>query len=298
MPSSLSNNNNYYVSPTGSGVAYIGQIAAAGSLNLGAWQIATAQDANSVSGNPQYVSNADLHVSLATNSVLNNNGGTGTGITTDFDGQSRSVTVPDIGADEFQGTYVVNLTIALEACPSNNITVALYTSGCGLIASQTIAYTGPGAYTVAIPYTTISNATTCWIKVTNENSLVIWSSALSTFTASAISYNFTTGLSQVFGNTNLINVGGVWSMISGDVNQDDAVDGTDLADIDNDAISGVPGSISGNPTDLNCDGFVDSSDLSYADNNATVGYFGAGPCSPAGFPHSTNTNDSKVNSSK
>ncbi|MBK8382578.1 MAG: hypothetical protein IPL16_11955 [Ignavibacteria bacterium] len=86
------------------------------------------QDANSVSGNPQYVSNADLHVSLATNSVLNNNGGTGTGITTDFDGQSRSVTVPDIGADEFQGTYVVNLTIALEACPSNNITVALYTS--------------------------------------------------------------------------------------------------------------------------------------------------------------------------
>ncbi|MBK7253543.1 MAG: hypothetical protein IPI04_06420 [Ignavibacteria bacterium] len=292
------NNNNYYVSPTGSGLAYIGQIAAAGSLNLGAWQIATAQDANSVSGNPQYVSNADLHVSLATNSVLNNNGGTGTGITTDFDGQSRSLTVPDIGADEFQGTYVVNLTIALEACPSNNITVALYNSSCGLIASQTIAYTGPGAYTVAIPYTTISNATTCWIKVTNENSLVIWSSALSTFTASAISYNFTTGLSQVFGNTNLINVGGVWSMISGDVNQDDAVDGTDLADIDNDAISGVPGSISGNPTDLNCDGFVDSSDLSYADNNATVGYFGAGPCSPAGFPHSTNTNDSKVNSSK
>ncbi|MBK9404432.1 MAG: hypothetical protein IPN57_07855 [Ignavibacteria bacterium] len=293
------NNNNYYVSPTGSGVAYIGQIAAAGSLNLGAWQTATAQDANSVSGNPQYQTNTNLHVSLATNSILNNNGGLGTGVTDDYDAPNvRSATTPDIGADEFQGTYVVNLTIALEACPSNNITVALYTSGCGLIASQTIAYTGPGAYTVAIPYTTISNATTCWIKVTNENSLVIWSSALSTFTASAVSYNFTTGLSQVFGNTNLINVGGVWSMISGDVNQDDAVDGTDLADIDNDAISGVPGSISGNPTDLNCDGFVDSSDLSYADNNATVGYFGAGPCSPAGFPHSTNTNDSKVNSSK
>ncbi|MBK7160658.1 MAG: hypothetical protein IPH77_19490 [Ignavibacteria bacterium] len=65
----LSNNNNYYVSPTGSGVAYIGQIAAAGSLNLGAWQIATAQDANSVSGNPQYVSNADLHVSLPANKL-------------------------------------------------------------------------------------------------------------------------------------------------------------------------------------------------------------------------------------
>lgn len=293
------NNNNYYVSPTGSGLVYIGQIAAAGSLNLGAWQTATAQDANSVSGNPQYVSNTDLHVSLATNSILNNNAGLGTGVTDDFDAVNvRSVTTPDIGADEFQGTYVVNLTIALEACPSNNITVALYNSSCGLIASQTIAYTGPGAYTVAIPYTTISNATTCWIKVTNENSLVIWSSALSTFTASAISYNFTTGLSQVFGNTNLINVGGVWSMISGDVNQDDAVDGTDLSDIDNDAISGIPGSASGNPTDLNCDGFVDSSDLSFADNNASVGYFGSGPCSPAGFPHNTNTNDSKVNNSK
>ncbi len=292
----VSNNNNYYVNPTGSGVKYVGQIAAAGSTDLAAWKIATGQDANSVSGNPQYTSNADLHVSLATNSVLNNNGGTGTGITTDFDGQSRSGTVPDIGADEFQGTYVVNLTVGLETCPSSNITVQLYNSSCGLIDTKTFAYTGPGTY--AVPFTNIVNATTTWIKVKHENSLAVWSSSLSTFSASALSYNFTTGLSQVFGGLNLINVGGSWRLLSGDVNQDDAIDGADGAFIDNDAISGIPGSVSGYPTDLNCDGFVDGGDQAFADNNASVGYFGSGPCTPAGYPHIQNTNDSKVSNSK
>lgn len=284
------NNNNYYVTPTGSGVKYVGQIAAAGSVDLAAWKIATAQDANSVSGNPQYVSNSDLHVSLATNSILNNNGGLGTGITDDIDAPNvRSATTPDIGADEFTGTYVVNLTIALEVCPSNNVTVALYNNSCGLIGTpQTVAYTGPGAYTVAVPFAGVTNATTCWIKVTSENSLVVWSSALSTFSASALSYNFTTGLSQVFGGINLINGGGVYRMVSGDVNQDETVDASDVAAIDNDAVNGIPGGTSTFPTDLNCDGFVDSGDQSTVDNNATFGYFSSGPCSPAGFPHKTN----------
>ncbi len=52
---------------------------------------------NSVSLNPGYVSNKDLHL-LPANL---NNIGTPVSITTDIDGQQRSATTPDIGADEF-----------------------------------------------------------------------------------------------------------------------------------------------------------------------------------------------------
>lgn len=52
---------------------------------------------NSVSFNPGYVSNKDLHL-LPSNL---NNIGTPVSITTDIDGQPRSLTTPDIGADEF-----------------------------------------------------------------------------------------------------------------------------------------------------------------------------------------------------
>lgn len=52
---------------------------------------------NSVSLNPGFVSDRDLHL-LPANL---NNIGTPVSITTDFDGQSRSATTPDIGADEF-----------------------------------------------------------------------------------------------------------------------------------------------------------------------------------------------------
>ncbi|MGB0430197.1 MAG: PKD domain-containing protein [Bacteroidia bacterium] len=62
------------------------------------WRSGSRRDTNSVYADPGFVSNQDLHVS---NIALNGKGMTSTGITTDIDGDSRSSTTPDIGADEF-----------------------------------------------------------------------------------------------------------------------------------------------------------------------------------------------------
>lgn len=62
------------------------------------WKTASLLEAQSVSGDPHFVSSSDLHVD---NAIVNNNAIVISGITTDIDGQLRSGTTPDIGADEF-----------------------------------------------------------------------------------------------------------------------------------------------------------------------------------------------------
>lgn len=85
--------NNFYT--TGSVLGYYGATSAP---SLAAWRTYSGEDANSISSNPQFVSNTDLHV---TNVALNNLGNPITGITSDIDNDLRSTTTPDIGADEF-----------------------------------------------------------------------------------------------------------------------------------------------------------------------------------------------------
>ena len=67
-----------------------------GSSTLSAWQTASSQDANSVWGDPLFVSSTDLHVS----GTITIDAGTPLGVTTDIDGDPRSQLTPDIGADE------------------------------------------------------------------------------------------------------------------------------------------------------------------------------------------------------
>lgn len=70
-------------------------------------------DGNSISVDPFYVSNTDLHVS----NVFLNNRGTAAGVNNDIDNIFRNVTTPDIGATEFtpgnapmSGTYTIGAT--------------------------------------------------------------------------------------------------------------------------------------------------------------------------------------------
>jgi hypothetical protein len=65
---------------------------------LAQWQATTGQEANSVSGDPLFVAPPDLHV---TSAAVNNLGQHLTQVMTDIDGDSRNVTTPDMGADEF-----------------------------------------------------------------------------------------------------------------------------------------------------------------------------------------------------
>lgn len=91
---SNSNYNNLFKDSTGNLAFYdTGYVA-----TLAEWQTASGRDANSVSGDPLFVSPTDLH---AGSPAVNNNGVFIASVTTDIDGQTRSNTTPDIGADEF-----------------------------------------------------------------------------------------------------------------------------------------------------------------------------------------------------
>ncbi len=84
--------NNYFTS--GTELAYRANTPYA---NLAAWQAGTSLDSNSLSINPLFVSNSDLHV-LA--SSLSGAAVPQAAIPSDIDNQLRDATAPDIGADE------------------------------------------------------------------------------------------------------------------------------------------------------------------------------------------------------
>ncbi|MBK6772398.1 MAG: hypothetical protein IPG78_09775 [Ignavibacteria bacterium] len=99
-----------------------------------------------------------------------------------------------------------------------------------------------------------------------RNGISTWSKTGGfTFTQGTImQYDFTTSSSQAYGN-NLLLMGTKFTIYSGDINQDEIIDATDLSEVDNDAYNSVSGYVR---TDLTGDDFVDAQDLSIVDNNA------------------------------
>jgi hypothetical protein len=88
------NNNNFYASGAQGKLGYLnGDL-----LTLASIATATNQNANSINFNPNYNTEIDLH---AQGIALYQKGTPIAGITTDIDGESRSTTLPCIGADEF-----------------------------------------------------------------------------------------------------------------------------------------------------------------------------------------------------
>ena len=93
-------NNDYYT--TGTNLGYIGSAR----TTLANIVTGFGGNANSVNVLPSFTSASDLHLTTSGNCSLNNTGGLISGITTDFDGDTRSTSTPDIGADEFSGVNV------------------------------------------------------------------------------------------------------------------------------------------------------------------------------------------------
>lgn len=126
--------------------------------NLTAWQTASSQDANSVSIYPSYFANDDLHtITFSLNDL-----GTPIGITEDIDGDIRSLTNPDMGADEFTpppyDALITAVVSPLGGCSlgvdsvkikiSNN---GIDTINSGLTAFYTINGIGPISQVVGTP---------------------------------------------------------------------------------------------------------------------------------------------------
>jgi hypothetical protein len=93
------NHNDYYVDgPNG----VLARQSTTDIPTLAGWQAFTGQDGASVNGIPGFFDEAtNLHIDSTQNVVVSNAGTPIAAVTTDIDGQERSATTPDIGADEF-----------------------------------------------------------------------------------------------------------------------------------------------------------------------------------------------------
>jgi len=102
-----------------------------------------------------------------------------------------------------------------------------------------------------------------YIAVTSSNALETWSATPQTVGGTPLTYDFTNAITKSY-EDNMIDVGGVFAFFSGDINQDDVIDGSDAIDLDLDVFNSEFGV---RVTDLNGDGSVDGSDVTFFENN-------------------------------
>lgn len=113
-------------------------------------------------------------------------------------------------------------------------------------------------------YANASNGVNYYIVVKHRNSITTWSNSGYSFSGNLLSFDFTTAASMAYGNNQVLK-GSRYAIYSGDINQDEVVDGTDGSQVDNDASLSVSGYVT---TDVTGDDFVDAADVSIVDNNA------------------------------
>jgi|GEM_PF-1292319 len=113
-------NNNLYFGTTGTSTTWMVAKTSTSTYNtLADWQTATSLDANSFSVAPTFTGNNDLHLVPLPNAAIDNRG-TDVGIAADFDGDARSATKPDVGADEFDAPLVSDVSLSGMVEPGNS----------------------------------------------------------------------------------------------------------------------------------------------------------------------------------
>jgi hypothetical protein len=163
----------------------------------------------------------------------------------------------------------LNLTALLEGfydgstMIADTVTVELHdgSSPYALIESEkgVLNTSGGGSFSFASG----NNGVPYYLAIKHRNAVETWSASGQSFSSSSLSYNFTTGSSQAYGD-NMVYKGTKWCLYSGDVNQDGIVDSGDLGVVDNDNANYISGYT---VTDVNGDDIVDSGDLGIVDNN-------------------------------
>lgn len=105
--------NDYYA--TGP-IAMFGYANGADVADLAAWKTYTGQDVHSISAEPGFTSATDLHINVNSPNV-ESRGTPLAGVTSDFDGDARSESLPDLGADEYAGPAPATFSLLM---PANN----------------------------------------------------------------------------------------------------------------------------------------------------------------------------------
>ncbi|MBL8006272.1 MAG: hypothetical protein JNJ56_01975 [Ignavibacteria bacterium] len=137
------------------------------------------------------------------------------------------------------------------------------------ISKDVLASDGTGIF----GFNNTADGTPYYIVIQHRNSIETWSASGISFINGSISYDFTYGASQAYGN-NLVLKGSKYCVYSGDTNQDEIIDASDISSVENQVINGGSGYI---PEDVNGDEFIDASDLSLVENNAGNTIFAVKP---------------------
>lgn len=159
----------------------------------------------------------------------------------------------DVAGDHFAGPVADEITIEL-ASPTFPYS-SVYTS-------ENVMLYGNGKASFSFPAELNGSY---YIVVKHRNSIETWSSVPVSFAGGSINYDFTSSATQAFGS-NMIQIGSVFAIYGGDVTQDNIVDGSDMAAVDNSSTSVSTGYLA---DDVNGDGIVDGSDMAVIDNNST-----------------------------
>jgi len=104
------NYNNYYF-PNGNMGKYNNST---NYTTLAAWKTATSKEANSLNFNPNFISLVDLHILSSSIALQGTSANTSPFNNKDIDGQTRHITTPDIGADEFSISDIAIDSIRLD----------------------------------------------------------------------------------------------------------------------------------------------------------------------------------------
>jgi hypothetical protein len=128
-----------------------------------------------------------------------------------------------------------------------------------------------GIANIVFPASSIGNS--YYLVIKHRNSIETWS-ALPISIAASTSYNFSSSISQAFGN-NLSDMGNSkFAIYSGDINQDGSIDFADYPPLDLASQNGV---LDYDSNDLNGDASVDFGDYPILDMNSSKGIFSIRP---------------------
>lgn len=157
-------------------------------------------------------------------------------------------------------TIVDDITVEL-VNPATNVAVAtttavLKTNGTAVCNFQTIPF---GFY---------------YLVVKHRNTIQTWSASPVLISAIPLIYDFSSAVSKAYGDNMKELESQVYGFYSGDINQDQVIDGSDLPELNNDIENSAYGFLS---TDLNGDGSTDNSDAPFIFDNITNSIFSIHP---------------------